>query len=82
MFFEFGDNYPRLGAVRALLTCLFEVGRRIREAPYLTFMLVDDMERWAIRGFSLLVRLVEAYETLGEEMPDMEPGGNIFPRMR
>ena len=81
-FFDFGPNYPRLGAVQALLWTLSEVNLRIRHAPYLTLMLVDDLERWVNQGFSFLIRLVEAYETLGEEFPEMEPGGNVYPRMR
>ena len=81
-FFDFGPNYPRLGAAQALIWTLSEVNLRIRHAPYVTLWLVEDLERWVSRGFNILVQLVEAYEALGEEFPEMEPGDNVHPRMR
>ena len=81
-FFDFGRDYPRLGAVRALLWCLCEVDRRIRHPPYITLYIVEDIERWISRGLTLLTELVDAYEEVGDEFPDNQVGGNIFPRMR
>ena len=78
-FFAFGDAAPRIEGLQALLMSLFEVDRRITEAPYVTLWLVDDIRRWVGRGFSLLVQLVDAYETLGDEFTEMQHGGDNHP---